>query len=90
MPRTKSKTAAKRGWLKADALKAGVREQYARIVKGTTFVVELWWHPRHGYVVTSQILPPEEGRITTGDEWRFAERLPDARERFTLAVNELP
>lgn len=82
MPRTK------RGWLKADALRAGVKEQCAAFVDRHRHEVELRHDHLKGFVVTRRVVGPDGYLV----EWQHGTNLPAARERFATeetALHEL-
>lgn len=77
MPRNRN------GYLKRDALRMGVPEQYATIIGGVAHSVEIIHDRARGGLVT---------RVRHGDEvheWQFGDDLASARDRFRIEARAL-
>lgn len=79
----------KRGWLRADALQGGLREQHAVIVDGIRHTVELRHDVRYSGFVTTYGIDDPSVPIVSVEEWRTFTDLPLAREKFEAFVAQV-
>jgi hypothetical protein len=77
-----------KGWLKADALRQGIPDQWARDVDGKRHVVQIISQDG-AFVTEHKITPLEEGEVA-GDweihRWECGTNLPQARGYFNAIV----